>query len=862
MGALPVRRHLVVVGLLAGLALCAGGGWWLAVHSDTIAFLPGHRGAAWVVYPEPASADIRQAAPDVVRFRREFQLPGRPDRAWLSCCAFRQAGVWLNGVGVSGLALDGRGWKHPRQADVTTLLQAGQNCIEVVVTNVAGPPALWLRLQAGEEVFATDASWEALRAQAPWRAARLARQPPPIEPGGYLAGQEPLPGQVRRVAVPLVIAGLIAWFAGAFGRRVANGLPLRWLNRAARPAAVLGLLLVAWVALWANNLPQLPRLFGFDTEGHEQYVRHLQETGTLPLATAGWQMYQPPLYYLAAAAVLSLADLTPADDSAALLLRAVNGLVGWGHCVLVFLCARLLFPQQGWKQVVVTLFAGLLPAHLLLAHYVTNEVLAATLVTGAVWFCLRTLRAESQAAPSRAGMANALGAGLLLGLALLTKFSAVLAVPVLACALAMPVPGGQPSDGRRRLSYAGVLLGASALISGWHYARVWMQLGHPLVGNWDAASGFAWWQCPGYRTVEYYTRFGEVLVRPLFSSFASFWDGLYATLWGDGLVSSAAWLAFRPPWNYDLMGAAWWLAAVGTGLILLGMAVGVVGFVRRPDAVGVVMLGLPAVFGVGLLYMSLRVPSYAQVKAFYGLPALLPLGAAMVNGWDWLARGRPALQRLLGAWFVTWALAVITAFWVRPTNPETPVVQGIWALDRGRVAEAARHYEQALRLDPTHWTLSAALAEAVRATPREPVFRLLLAESQRAQDKYAEAASQYQEVLRLDTNNVSALNNLAWLLATCPEPALLDPAEAVRLAERACALTANKEPQVLGTLAAALARAGRFDDAVRVATLARDLATQAGDARLALENDRLLARYRSGRPFQESHRIRPSPDVQ
>jgi len=35
--------------------------------------------------------------------------------------------------------------------------------------------------------------------------------------------------------------------------------------------------------------------------------------------------------------------------------------------------------------------------------------------------------------------------------------------------------------------------------------------------------------------------------------------------------------------------------------------------------------------------MSLRVPSYAQVKAFYALPALLPFTAVTVAGWNWLA---------------------------------------------------------------------------------------------------------------------------------------------------------------------------------------------------------------------------------
>ena len=73
-----------------------------------------------------------------------------------------------------------------------------------------------------------------------------------------------------------------------------------------------------------------------------------------------------------------------------------------------------------------------------------------------------------------------------------------------------------------------------------------------------------------------------------------------------------------------------------------------------------------------------------------------------------------------------------------------------------------------------------------------------------------EAVAQYQEALRLNPDLAGALNNLAWVLATCPDDQLRNGAEAVRLAERACELTHYREPLFIGTLAAAYAEAGRF----------------------------------------------------
>jgi hypothetical protein len=101
----------------------------------------------------------------------------------------------------------------------------------------------------------------------------------------------------------------------------------------------------------------------------------------------------------------------------------------------------------------------------------------------------------------------------------------------------------------------------------------------------------------------------------------------------------------------------------------------------------------------------------------------------------------------------------------------------------------------------------------------------------------------------LDPDSIEALNNLAWLLATSPEPALRNGPRAVQLAERACGL--SKLPSLLGTLAAAYAEAGRFSDATRAAEQACARATQAGDAGTAARNGELLEFYRAGKPYRE-----------
>jgi tetratricopeptide (TPR) repeat protein len=81
---------------------------------------------------------------------------------------------------------------------------------------------------------------------------------------------------------------------------------------------------------------------------------------------------------------------------------------------------------------------------------------------------------------------------------------------------------------------------------------------------------------------------------------------------------------------------------------------------------------------------------------------------------------------------------------------------------------------------------------------------------------YAGAAKDYEDFLKTDGNNIGILNNLAWLLATCPDDQVRDGRRAVTLAEKAVELTERKSATYLDTLAAAYAEARRFDDAVRV----------------------------------------------
>jgi tetratricopeptide (TPR) repeat protein len=98
---------------------------------------------------------------------------------------------------------------------------------------------------------------------------------------------------------------------------------------------------------------------------------------------------------------------------------------------------------------------------------------------------------------------------------------------------------------------------------------------------------------------------------------------------------------------------------------------------------------------------------------------------------------------------------------------------------------------------------------------------------------------------------VTALNNLAWVLATCPDDSVRNGNEAVRYAEKACSITGFKRSGMVNTLAAAYAEAGRFPEAIATAQAAIKLANAAGDTTAAAATGQLLAQYQAGKPWRD-----------
>lgn len=110
-----------------------------------------------------------------------------------------------------------------------------------------------------------------------------------------------------------------------------------------------------------------------------------------------------------------------------------------------------------------------------------------------------------------------------------------------------------------------------------------------------------------------------------------------------------------------------------------------------------------------------------------------------------------------------------------------------------------------------HFLETAATRELAR-DPHQPDLLTLLGDIHHSRGRLAEAAAVYEEAIDLDPRQARALNNLAWLYATSADPALRNPARALALARQAAVL--DPAPHVLDTLAESYYANGRLAEAM------------------------------------------------
>ncbi len=260
------------------------------------------------------------------------------------------------------------------------------------------------------------------------------------------------------------------------------------------------------------------------------------------------------------------------------------------------------------------------------------------------------------------------------------------------------------------------------------------------------------------------------------------------------------------------------------------------------------ILALAAAVGLVLVSLALYLPRkrapYGLMGWLWYLGILLPvIGLVQVGGQAWA--DRYSYIPLIGLlWGAVWAGRDI---WTRLPAPERLKAWGAVGL----VLALCLPLAWGTRTQAGYWKDSETIYRQTLAhTEHNYLIHFNLAVEYRKQGRFQEAIRHYEASLEADASYHSAMNNLAFLLATAPDPALRDGERAVRLARRALELGGRSHPGLLDTLAVALAETGRLDEALSTARRAAAIAEHVGMHDVAAEIRGRIPLFQEGRALR------------
>ncbi len=638
-------RILLILTLLAGMLI----GGVNALKNPSVSLLPPKLAGEWIRPNYAVEIHARKKPLTAAIFRKRFVVKEPQINNHLAVTAFRE----LRAVSLDGIKLDyspPRSWKD--EVDIVLpdrLLRPGMHELQIAVVNSMAPPLV--NVSSSMHDLWTGRGWEALDyEETEWKPVLCADE----QRFPAVRAMFPSVSDGVRALFPIFVPLIFVVYILAIYKP-------KLICRITQPGVVKFLLMAAIIVLAGNNIHKLgPDIndLGFDTREHLEYISYMLENHRLPLASEGWQMFQPPLYYVVSLTLLLLSRLFMLPGNAYFLLS----LFSFGCLLLIveitYRLLREIFPGNGKLQSCGLLVGALLPMNLYMSHFVGNEPLSAVLTALLILLTVKLLKADT------IRTRDMIIPGMVTGLAILSKITPLILIPVV-CFFIANAKSVEKSASLSRVKNLGIYISTTLLACGWFFARNWIYLGKPLFTGWDSSRKIIWWQDPGYRILKDYWSFGEALNRPAYAAFNGFADGFYSTFWGDGYNACEYLVTVPEPphWNHLFLAGGMAFSLVPALL----MATGIVYIFRRSaikeEWPSVFLLASMGVYFAALLHLYTTLPIFSTVKASYTM-GLTPCYAVMAAYGSSLIIGKKYVGPLLVALLVTWGIITYTGFFI------------------------------------------------------------------------------------------------------------------------------------------------------------------------------------------------------
>lgn len=207
----------------------------------------------------------------------------------------------------------------------------------------------------------------------------------------------------------------------------------------------------------------------YDWQGHHQYIRFIFENGHLPAATFGWETFQPPLFYVVCAAWLKYTAFLEFGYGS---LQIISIAMSIMTLITGLWIGTMIFQKNDTGALLFGLLIAVFPGLIVLSSQITNDGLLTLLLFILIGLLLRWQESKRTI--------DILSASAVLGLALLTKSTALLILPVLV--LSILTATNVPRKHKAALMAGAIMI--VMIIAGWFFVlRFGIEKQTSIVGN-------------------------------------------------------------------------------------------------------------------------------------------------------------------------------------------------------------------------------------------------------------------------------------------------------------------------------------------------------------------------------------------
>lgn len=329
---------------------------------------------------------------------------------------------------------------------------------------------------------------------------------------------------------------------------------------------------------------------GFDDTGHNYYMIFLQSERRVPLANEGWELYQPPLYYL-------IASFLPT-------LYAVKWF-GFSLWVLLTLATGVFVNKVFNSRILAgigTILVSSLPVVLYMSPSISNEFASAVSVSITLIFYISIFLKKKT-------VRNVVILSLLMSISMLTKATAIL---LFICIIGDMLLNKTISQ---KLKVLGIFIAITTILAGWFYIRNAIIFQNPFIASIDFPQ-FAIHQPPGYRDITFFMNLKPFFTMDLYKAqFDSFLAGTYFSWYFD------AHTVIVPVQEFSKAGIALILWTIPSILLFVKGYWQSVKHITSQNRLMIIYI--PLLLILYALY-NIKLPFYSTVKASFIMSAVIP----------------------------------------------------------------------------------------------------------------------------------------------------------------------------------------------------------------------------------------------